>query len=1825
MRWKWSVRPFSCFFCWALLLLVAGPAHAILTVQSAGVDATNPTAFLMAAEASNGDPAFNRESVNAAFEMVLVNSSGTVDDIEVQVTFSLVSQTSGDEVALASGGTTVVVVDTFSLGAGQQSTELIEGALEPAAMLDPSENHRVRALARVRIHGGAWSAPTTFNGTWRKWVHFMNTTADDASLNVKVFAGVLSVTDRQILKSVSGQEAFKATVGMTLHRYDIESVPQPAVNVPVTFALRLYDSTTLLDVPLSAASITVQRPMLARTGGSPPDPVTDAWTQELAFEPAVGAVLDPMATYALEVTIQAAEPDTTPIPAVPSMKTSTAERYLVLSGKLWCGGVETIFTQLANDPSPPMVLNMGVHSTQLAVQEGHAPGAPGRRYGNSALLDVTYDAVSGDATLVAGTQQLTTSNTDIGTLAGLRFVRGVMRLEPGGAVLESGGVIFPAGFGISTSQTSRRHDAGLNLSSVSLNNDFTLPFTSTLVSPPPGQYFYAFCDRLPIRFRTASIKWNVDTGTFEFHQTATGDPADPAEPVLTRAFQEQELADLAPLLEDAEAANRPSNDGFLKNITSTTPVTIALGAQGQALLTVQFDLGPAQMQTHFPQGVSVAWSFGRFTLDQSVVTGPNYIETTAPLTVSYKRDCDQGNCGGVAGPGQMVFAPTSDKIYFTADGGLQAEGSITPERLRWGTTDVSTSGSAPPPPPDGPPYFAHQTSQWSAGAFHAAGFWMAGEVVMPVSDEQRAQSLLLSGVLSDGSFERPMTEGYRAGFADYAGLNLRVGTAGSKTGRSVLAGISTPDYDLNARSKYYIRTGGVTGIHEAQAFPSALVMYEFDVNFDGLRLAFRDGLNVESKTGGTIHVDSPVAPLPGFDLDFKELSFKCRGQPHKMMLATEGETKSLAYWGTDFTPLSLEFAQPVSPSGCESVTSGFLLVGAQTRFPSITPQKLHATLGFHGFDGNLVTKANPLAAGHDVDSRFTLPPSIQVVGAGGVPWEVTVTGSAYLNNPSPLPVAGRTHTRPGNGFLTFPATMNVPWFEDVKVQFHVSASSTATTASLLHVVGGWPANPADANVHGWQEGGQSYFTNKLFDSDNLGFPLDMSVEAYRSPATEQYNARAQKRWLGVVDFNFPLEWEATQRRFKTSQAQNADLLVLGNVHRQLRSLTPSTAELTFGLELDIPRVNSAALAAVVKEGISNVVANALTTALGDTLRDQLGNGMAELDGLLSERVNEVWKTPLNDAADPLAAAVIAGDTAASQLTQLQTELGAMDLGSEISARLQDGITAIDAALEVVGTSGGRPNVGALVRRLLEGSDIPDVAALGEMAVNNALAEVMPKIEPDLAQAREVLIRAGAALAQAEMRVLNQLPAVFQETSTNLNAAAAQAAADIDALTARNEWTLLDATAKQDRIRRLVSERVMACATVPKFQYIVRQHVQDTNQVFRAALDDVFGQVNQLMRAVIEHELGNAVLPTSRSHALGDMGPSSGGSGKLAALNIEGYAQINDESLRVLDINGNFEFNVPDALKVQAHLRIEEFDANTPPSGCRSAAGSTVAVVTVNARAECDWISAAGTIVEVGTQFSLINGNLMGLDGYFAFSGDVSVGPVSVQEFRLAAGFGTDGAAVNPKVWAYLGGKARGLYGGYEAAAGIFLGRTCGVGVLSMIDPSVGLALTESRVNTLEPITGVYFYGESWFPLNEVFGIPSSCMLTLKGGAGSGFFAFIGKREGEETDAVFIGCKQLYGVEGTVLCALTARGTMTIFGALAVNLGELPLIGSPPEDGIFGLANSIADSLIGGTYVIRGEGTFSIQLGWCPTCVKLSRSIGLTWTMSWPKAKLGIDF
>jgi hypothetical protein len=1138
-------------------------------------------------------------------------------------------------------------------------------------------------------------------------------------------------------------------------------------------------------------------------------------------------------------------------------------------------------------------------------------------------------------------------------------------------------------------------------------------------------------------------------------------------------------------------------------------------------------------------------------------------------------------------------------------------------------------------PPEGGFPYAHQTGQWFEGAFHAAGGWMAGDQAKTVDEEKLSQALLLSGVLGDGTYERPGDDGYRAGFADYPGLNLRVGAV-AKTGRSVLAGISTPDYPLKARNKYYVRASGVTGIHEAQnLIPSNLKLYDFDVQLDGFRLAFRDSQNVESKTGGSVHVPSPVAP-PGFDLDFKELRFECRGQPGRMGLATEGEVKSLTYWRTDIIPLSLEFMQPLV-GNCPSVSAGFLKVGVETRFPSVTPQKLHASLGFMA-NGNLVTRANPLSTGLDLDSRFTLPPNLELVGAGGVPWQVTVVGRAYLNNPipgQPNPSGAPTpytptpadYRRPDQGFLTFPATLNVPWFEDVKVQLQVSSSSAANENSAIHMTDG----------EGWREGGRTYFSDKFFDADHLGFPAAaadargarMTVDEYRNGETPEFNPRARRKWLGVVDFDFPLLWDGTQRRFR-SKTQTDSLVVLGGVDRQVQSLSPSTAEITFGVQLAIPRVNAQSLAAAVKEGLQDAVAGALANALSNEVKNRLAGGLGGLDSLLAERLESLVTDPIHASVGPVVEALLAGASPDSQIAALESGLKALPdggLNQGIQDRLGTGVGAIDAALEMLGGDGNRPMVGRLVRELLKRSGVPGAADLSEAVVSGALAQALPRIEPDLAQARDVLLRVRTVLARAgesSSKLSGQVRTAFVDTAPSLGLAARRAIDDVKVAMADHAWSVADEAGRRARLRRLVAERVLASDTVPKVQFLVRQHVQDANEALRAALDDVFGQVNHLVREVIttavkngSEELAN-VLAENRSPAAGEMGTSSGGSGKLAGLNLEGYAQINDESLRVLDINGKFEFNVPDSLRVQAHLRIQEYDANSPPSGCRPA-GVAAAVVQIDAKAECDWIGASGTMVEVGAKFSLQDGKPIGFDGYFGLQGDIRLGPVVVSEARLMAGFGGfKSPAGDVNHWAYIGAKVRGRFNAYEAGVGLFFGRTCDAAVIRMIDPDVAKVLEKAVGRDSGPMTGVYFYGEAWIPINEVFGIPSTCLFTVRATAGAGFFAFL-----HDNGAATIGCKQKFGADGRLLCIFGISGEMRIIGALTTPGQPTPATGAPAKDGLFNRADQPDTSK--GSFVLYGAGEFAAELGICPFCIELSKSVGLIWTIGGPNAGLDIEF
>jgi hypothetical protein len=220
------------------------------------------------------------------------------------------------------------------------------------------------------------------------------------------------------------------------------------------------------------------------------------------------------------------------------------------------------------------------------------------------------------------------------------------------------------------------------------------------------------------------------------------------------------------------------------------------------------------------------------------------------------------------------FKPSDDTWHFTADGGLHAEGAITDGTVRWGAR--------------GGGVFAQTAGVFATGSAHVPGTVLRGSLATSQNDF-RPGELLLSGhgKPGDASYvERPFTPDYAAGFADYAGLNVRSTGGGAQTGTSLLGDASLGPYPLSAASKYYFRKAGVSGIQAAdRSFFSAkgiaLTMDGFALTLTDYQVAYLDNKNTDSLVSGTVDIPG-VRGKPGFTQAFSKMFFDSQGQPTEL-------------------------------------------------------------------------------------------------------------------------------------------------------------------------------------------------------------------------------------------------------------------------------------------------------------------------------------------------------------------------------------------------------------------------------------------------------------------------------------------------------------------------------------------------------------------------------------------------------------------------------------------------------------------------------------------------------------------------------------------------------------------------------------------------------------------------------------------------------------------------------------------------------------------------------------------------------------------------------
>jgi len=1763
--------------------------------QFTALSLTNYTGYVIDSDALTNNPAYHRDALRVQTVFATENFTPAASNLAYRLQFRLLNSAGVAFPILETNGVTNAsytfnLVTNVSLGAARRLVLTNGAALRPAARLDPYDAYRVECRL---FRGGVDTGLVRTDGPYQ-FFHFTNLLSADLAYNILTRLTGAQTNRIFMINTAPGLSNFTFTLNYETYCYDSFTNPaNPVISFPIVFDYALRTAGGL-HVPLVTNRLVFTDSTFSYEPGSSNPVMPRVRIRSVSLPIVPFTQLDSVnQTFYLQVTISHTNQPGQPA-LVGNSTNSTTERLLHFNGRLDFGSIQTTFSSIANSPAPGTI-GAGYINTVLAVNNnsGAVIGSPSHTYGDGTPLNVRLRS-TGVAELAVGSVVLNAPSPDTTTVQGVRMTRGPITLNPSGAMADLT-VTLPTGFGYTTNaanlDTLRYHRATVNFASVTLGQG--LDPTASSLSFAPGPTLWCAEETKPLWIGADGLIWNVNAGTFTvgisnaflFH---------------TRYWENYLQAYYAPLTVDpATMSFKRDNSGYYQavNVSGLTnaPVVHA-NAQGAAEMSFAARFNNGAFRTHFPYDVAIIWTNGgwlRVERDLPVADTNSALFGVTSVTVPYTTSCP--GCDAVPTTNYPTFAPAGGRLQFTPDGGLVGQGSLTPAHtLAWGYI------------PGGGTY-AQQVLGFTNAALHVPGHFVRGDH-NPLPRERGPATILLSGVLAtDPAYvERPITSAYLLGLADYAGLNFRVVSNKWRQALSVLGGQTIGPYGLSGCSKYYARLSGVSGLHEAfpGTFPSPIYLLGYKMGFANYGVAYLDSQNVDSRTAGNLQVPYPS----DFALDFEELKFSCVGALLGAKVAPSSQTfKKLAWWNADFEPLAIQFK--TNPGEECDPGKGSLVVGVRG-YASHVDQPLSGFLGFQT-NGNLIPKSFGLAG---IDSRLKLPSRFRLNGPTNTAYTLTPVADAYYS--------GYSNTVPANlppvGFINIVGKMKVPFFDEVKVHLHTAARTNGVSpAPQLWLAGGWPRAGSSNPNYGWRVGGNDFFTAGYFDEDNFGFPPGVALADYRNNATQQYHPRAQRLWLGVVDFDYPLLWTDSARTFRSLFSLTNDLLVF-KVQHEITYMDPANASLDFGIQYDgLPKISLANMAFNAIEGQLGV-ARALANAAGAEVRDVLLEGTGNLDRMLAATLDgfmdEIFRRTVDPTVDALYGRLQAewaalppaakgqfpdrvslvlsnyliGSGAGAVLTNVSRQLltladgAAQPLGmlKELADTLDEITNAISAITGTIskGTNGvplgevkngllrivdgqrpiAKQLVGELVGQLAE----QFLSAVAEPHLSNFMQQVEPSIQQIVQTLNEVQqalgeVRAKVALGQEFAQELDyKLKAAAGELTNATTRASTEIRAFFNGLNYSIDDPFVHFTADEIKqmIRNRIRERFYETAVAASLQVSLKQRIYDLDAVYREAVDSVFQQLNQVIRQLIGQTL--AQLDQTINSALGDL------SEVIGAGQIDGHALINGDSLKLLRLDGRFRWRVPEDMEFSGYLIIKELDSSATP-GC-GFTGSSATEVTLGANdVDLKWIS-SGLRADVATKFSFQNSPFkpLGLAGSLNVRGGLDFESFKIYKLGAAVAFG-----LNENYLAALAGiKIQ----SYDLSGGIFFGRTCTLDPIALIDPDVASVLGTP------PFTGGYLYGEGWIPISEaVLGIPASCLFNISAGIGAGAFFFL---EGPTYGGVMKA-----GVLGEALCIVTIRG-------------EVKMIGVKNGDNLR----------------FNGKGRLSGSVGWCPFCIKFGKTVGITY-------------
>jgi hypothetical protein len=919
--------------------------------------------------------------------------------------------------------------------------------------------------------------------------------------------------------------------------------------------------------------------------------------------------------------------------------------------------------------------------------------------------------------------------------------------------------------------------------------------------------------------------------------------------------------------------------------------------------------------------------------------------------------------------------------------------------------------------------------------------------------------------------------------------------------------------------------------------------------------------------------------------------------------------KVMAYWLADFVVHSLQFK---STNGC-SPGAGFLVLGIEG-YASHINKALYGQVGFFP-NGDQI----PPSFGLGNISRLKLPNVINVDGPTNTSYTFTPVQDCYYNTYSNSPSGGVP------GWISIFGKLDVPWFEDLQLHFQTSCHTNGAAASNapIYLSGGWPRFGTTNSNYGWLDpSSNTPFETNLFDANNVGWPGSgggLTIANYRNNQNaQQYHPRAQRLWLNLIQFDYPLSWDQNLRAFKSWQEVSNNLFVV-TVQHQVKYMDDKHAEIDFGAQYDgLPKISIANLAFNAIDQATGV-GDAIVKAAAQPVEDVLSSGLDEMDQLLDTQMKRMMDGVFDKTVGPLIDQLYTqlsndfssmtvtqrlqfvsdvnsntlnflvgngSNPVANNLTAILQDLGdgttaASNVIGQIQGYLRDASNAIASVIGVLDTTTngdaiGSNVVGLVNKQLGERPVVPKLvqSLVGDIApqfinavVGPAVSNVLSDLDPALDQITDTLTdtQNAISLVSSNLGVVGDFTAEINNTLNTFKGELTNVSLQVSLAvtqyfgqfnyTIDNPFQNVSANDIKQFVRQQIEDQFFATTAAQQIQTELRQRLYDVDAAMKSQIDSVFQQINGALRDLISQAL--AQVDNSINKCLGDA------SDVIGAGKLSGHALIDGDSLQDLRIDGHFQFKVPDNMELDAFLEIKELNSDGTASSCYPS-NAPFTEVTIGANGvPLDWAS-PGLKANLEAKFTF-DGTTpfpVNLGGQLELVGELDFQAFQLHDLAAALAFG--------KYENYLALKGGVRFDGYDFSGAIFFGRTCTLDPLKLIDPDVAAVLGNP------PFTGVYVYAQGWLPISEiVLDIPPSCLFDISAGVGAGAFYF--------AEGPTYGGKMFLGISGQLLCLVSIEGDVTMIGVVHGS-GDLAL---------------------------SGKGHFEADLGPCPFCITLSKDVTIT--------------